>query len=142
MRKGLFFLGILNDADLEWLLAIGRQEDIATGTVLIQEGTPIEALFLVLDSAFSVSAAKLGRQEIARLRCGEVVGEISFVDARLPSATVQAVVPSRVFVISRQHLVTKLAHDPHFAARFYHALAVFLADRLRRTTSQLGYGKS
>ena len=34
----------------------------------------------------------------------------------------------------------KLASDPAFAARFYRALCVFLATRLRATTRRMGYG--
>jgi CRP/FNR family transcriptional regulator, cyclic AMP receptor protein len=37
-------------------------------------------------------------------------------------------------------LRTKLSSDPHFAARFYRALCVFMADRLRQTTQRMGYG--
>jgi len=32
------------------------------------------------------------------------------------------------------------AEDASFAARFYRAVAVFLADRLRNTVARLGYG--
>ena len=34
----------------------------------------------------------------------------------------------------------KLSSDPAFAARFYRALCVFLASRLRSTTRRMGYG--
>ncbi|MFI4981925.1 MAG: cyclic nucleotide-binding protein, partial [Nevskiales bacterium] len=46
-----------------------------------------------------------------------------------------------VLEIRQTDLKRKLAGDSEFAARFYRALAVFLADRLRATTRQLGYGK-
>lgn len=35
----------------------------------------------------------------------------------------------------------KLERDVGFASRFYHALAVFLSDRLRSTVSRLGFGR-
>jgi bacteriocin-type transport-associated protein len=139
MRKALFFLGILNDEDLEWMIATGRREDIPVHTVLIQEGKPIEAVYIVLDGAFVVSVAGKG---MGRLLSGEVVGEVSFVDSRPPSATVQADENSRVLVLPRSLLAHKLEQDTAFAARFYRSLAVFLADRLRSTTSQLGYGQN
>jgi len=37
-------------------------------------------------------------------------------------------------------LQQRIASDTAFAARFYRALAIFLADRLRATTRRLGYG--
>ena len=41
--------------------------------------------------------------------------------------------------IPRPALQGKLDADEAFAARFYHALGVFLAARLRNTVSMLGY---
>jgi CRP/FNR family cyclic AMP-dependent transcriptional regulator len=38
MRKALYFLGILNDADIDWLVAAGSRREIAAGTTLIEEG--------------------------------------------------------------------------------------------------------
>jgi CRP/FNR family transcriptional regulator, cyclic AMP receptor protein len=139
MRKALFFLGILNDEDLEWMIANGHREDIAARTMLIEEGKPIEAVYIVLDGAFTVL---VGGKEVGRSLSGEVLGEVSFVDSRPPSATVQAAEASRVLTIPRSLLSRRLEQDTAFAARFYRSLAVFLADRLRSTTGRLGYGQS
>lgn len=140
MRKALFFLGILNDSDLEWMIAAGVKRDIAPTQVLIHEGKRVDSVFLVLDGKLSVEVAALGNREVARLQCGEVVGEMSFADSRPPSATVKAVEPAVVLEIPRHLLQARLAQDAGFAARFYRALAVFLSDRLRSTTGLLGYG--
>lgn len=75
-----------------------------------------------------------------RLGSGEVVGEMSFIDARPPSATVTAVEPAVVLAVPRSALAAHLGEDDGFAARFYRALAVFLSRRLRSTVSRLGYG--
>jgi CRP/FNR family transcriptional regulator, cyclic AMP receptor protein len=87
-----------------------------------------------------VVARAAGNKEVARLRSGEIVGEMSFVDSRPPSATVQAVEPSSVLAIPRLALKARLSQDAFFAARFYRAMAVFLSDRLRSTVGLLGYG--
>jgi CRP/FNR family transcriptional regulator, cyclic AMP receptor protein len=63
------------------------------------------------------------------------MGEMSFVDQAPPSATVQAMEPSFVLDIPRRRLNAKLAEDAGFAARFYRALSMFLAARLRATNS-------
>jgi CRP/FNR family transcriptional regulator, cyclic AMP receptor protein len=140
MRKALFFLGILNDADVEWMISTGVKQRLNPGEVLIEEGQPAASIFLVLEGVLSVVAQSAGGQEIARLRSGEIVGEMSFVDSRPPSATVRAVEPSSVLVIPRRDLAERLSQDSHFAARFYRAIAVFLSDRLRYTVGRLGYG--
>ena len=95
-----------------------------------------EWLYFVLDGALVVHTPAAPR--IAVLKAGDVVGEISFVDARPPVASVRAEVESKVGAVPRAVLSAKLRDDVGFAARFYRALAVFLADRLRTTTSHLG----
>jgi bacteriocin-type transport-associated protein len=139
MRKALLFLGILSDSDLDWMIANGTRQAVPAGGILIKEGHAVAAVYIVVDGALSVSVASLGGREIARLRSGEIVGEMSFVDARPPSATVTAVEDSLVLALPRAMLQARL-DQPDFAARFYRALAVFLADRLRNTVGRLGYG--
>jgi CRP/FNR family cyclic AMP-dependent transcriptional regulator len=140
MRKVLYILGELSDSDVEWMIAHGRRERRAAGTVLIQEGGAIEALYILLEGQLVVSVGAQGR-ELARLGAGEVVGEVSFVDLRSPSATVKVTEDALLFSLPRDVLNAKLQSDGGFAARFYRALAVFLAYRLRDTVVQLGYGE-
>jgi CRP-like cAMP-binding protein len=140
MRKVLYLLGQLNDDDIEWMLGVGARRRLPIQTTLIREGQPIDALYVLLDGVLSIQVAALGNQEIARLGVGEIIGEMSFVDARPPSATVMTLGDTLVFEIGRTQLHARLERDAPFAARFYRALAVFLADRLRNTVGQLGYG--
>ncbi|HSA94163.1 MAG TPA: cyclic nucleotide-binding domain-containing protein [Terriglobales bacterium] len=140
MRKALFLLGILNDSDIDWLIAHGSKRELTTSEVLIQEGKAIGNMFIVLDGSFAVSVGEAQR-EVARLKSGEVVGEVSFVDSRPPSASVTALEPSHVLAVPLAGITGKLESDLPFAARFYRAIAVFLADRLRHSIGQLGYGK-
>lgn len=134
MRKALYFLGILNDSDIDWLVSAGMRRDVAAGVNIIDEGRPLDSLFLVIHGAFSVRVAALGGKQVARLMAGEVMGEMSFVDSAPPSATVQALETSMVLAIPCRRLNQRLADDLGFAGRFYRALAMFLADRLRTTT--------
>lgn len=138
MRKSLMMMGILDDSDVEWLAANGEQQFITAGTVLIQEGEPIQALYLLLDGRLAVSVGSVNQESIAVLLSGEVFGEISFVDSRPPLASVSASEDAHVLAIRRDKLLTKIDRDPLFAARFYKSLATFLADRLRSTTSRIG----
>jgi CRP/FNR family cyclic AMP-dependent transcriptional regulator len=140
MRKALFLLGMLSDSDIDWLIAAGNRERVSRGTVLIHEGKPFDAIYFVLDGTLGVSVAALGGREIAQLKCGEIVGEMSFVDSRPPSATVKALEDSVVLSVSRARMEAKL-EQVEFAARFYRALSVFLADRLRNTIYQFGEAK-
>ncbi|HEY1067108.1 MAG TPA: cyclic nucleotide-binding domain-containing protein, partial [Pirellulales bacterium] len=114
---------------------------LAAGATLISQGVPIDAIYILLEGMLEVtSPGMVGRA--VRLGVGEVVGEISLLDRRPPTATVKAATGCHVLAVRRDDLTAKIAEDEGFAARFYQALAVFLAHRLRNTYQQLGYGKN
>jgi len=142
MKKGLYILGKLNDSDVEWLIAKGKRSSLPANTLLIQEGKPNDALYIVLDGDFSITVGAPNGRELGRTGAGEVLGEVSFIDSRPPMATVTATQPSLVLSISRAALEEKLRTDTGFASRFYHALASFLADRLRAGASIIAYNKN
>lgn len=141
MKRALYILAQLSDRDFDWLVTVGKRREVRAGTVLIDEGQPIDALYIILEGLLSVSAAAVEGKEIATLNSGEIVGEMSFVDARPPSATVKAVEDTVVLAIPRSQLRAKLAQDHAFASHFFQAIAVFLSDRLRGTVSRLGYSR-
>lgn len=142
MKKVLYIFGSLNDLDIDWLCSAGQLEKMPVGAALITEGQPIGALYILMEGAMRVTMVAAGDREVAQLAPGEIIGEMSFVDARPPSATVKAMAPSVVLAIPRAKLQDKMQEDTGFAARFYRALAVFLTHRLRRTDIQLSFGKT
>ena len=138
MRKVLFILGDLADTDIDWLATNGSRRDFAAGDTMIREGEPVSHVFIVLEGEFSV---RLGAGiELAVLQAGEIVGELSFLDSRPPNATVVATQPSSALAVPRDGLTEKLTRDTGFSARFYRALGVFLASRLRQTMGRMGFG--
>jgi CRP-like cAMP-binding protein len=138
MRKALYILGILDDSDANWLASNGKARHLSAGTVIIQQGVPVDSVFILIDGQLLVYS---GSVEVTRLLAGEIVGEISFVDSRPPSASVKALVDSQALAIDKAVLRAKLQKDLGFASRFYLSLATFLADRLRVTTARLGGGQ-
>ena len=140
MRKILYVLGQLEDQDVEWMARVGTRRRVPAGTVLIEEGIPVPAMYVLIDGRLEVSVKSLG--SIAALGAGEVVGEMSFVDRSPPSATVAAAEDCTVLEIQKRLIQDKLADDHAFGHRFYRALATFLADRLRGTVERLGYGEA
>ncbi len=140
MRKALYILGQLNDSDVEWLAANGECRRLSDGEIIVREGEALETLFITLDGKLEVTLAD--GQAVAMLGAGEVVGEIAFVDTAPPSATVGAIGQAAVLALPKSAIQHRLTSDDGFAARFYRALAIFLADRLRTTTRRLGYGRT
>src|SRR5579859_3084218 len=123
MKKVLYILGELTDDDIEWMLANSRRQSLTPGETLIEEGGTVSALYIVLDGALSVSIHAQTGGEIAHLDAGEMVGEMSFLEERPPSATVRASREAIVLAIPRTRLAEKLKEDSAFASRFYKALA-------------------
>ena len=143
MRRVLFIFGDLSDGDVEWLAAAGERKTFPKGSVLVEQGKAIAEIYILLDGQLSVAVASRSKEvTINTLQKGEIIGELSFLDSRPPSATVLAAVDSTVLAISRDKLSAKLARDLAFAAKFYRGMGVFLADRLRTTTRLLGFENS
>jgi len=143
MRKILFVLGELHDADLQWMTDAGSVQDVADGEVLIEEGTPNKRLYIVIDGTLSVRHRAREGAETSRMGIGEMAGEISMLDSRPSTATLVADGPAQVFVLEHSDLLTKMERDTSFAAHFYRAVALFLANRLQQAlTLESGSGGS
>ena len=134
MRKALYILGELDDADIGWLARNGRTRTLAPGEQLIAAGREVRELYFVTEGQLAVATA--GGLRLSVLTVGDVVGEMSFVEKRLPSASVTALDPAQILGIPREVLLAAFERDTGFAARFYRAMAIFLSDRLRSATTQ------
>ncbi|WP_240038745.1 MULTISPECIES: cyclic nucleotide-binding domain-containing protein [Okeania] len=118
------------------MIANGSKKKITTNTILIHEGQPIDGLYIALYGTMKVYVAGVGNQEIGIITSGEIWGEMSFVDGRLPSATLKAIENTLILSISKQKLNEKLEQDVLFYLRFYRAITKFLSTRLRGTVTR------
>ena len=141
MRRIFYILSLLTDDDVDWLLSVGERLKIAVGETIVTEGEAVGAIYIVLAGRFAVTVGER-QAKLAGLSAGEIVGEISLIDSRPPTATVTATEPSIVLRMSETMVHARLRSDQAFAARLYKAIAVFLAQRLRQTTTTLGYAAS
>jgi CRP-like cAMP-binding protein len=139
MRRVLYILGQLSDQDVDWLARTGERVNFVPGDIAIREGTRIDRIFFVVEGRFSVA---IRDKEVARVGAGDILGEMSLVDEGLASASVTALSTARALVVSKDAVRARLEGDAHFAARFYKAIAIFLAERMRNTLLRLGYGDS
>lgn len=138
MRKVLFIFSVLSDADVEWLAQAGERVHVDPGAQVIARGVRIDHIWFVLEGRLAIRTPT--GATVATLESGEIVGEMSLVDPAPTVVSVEAVAESTLLRIADARVREKLASDLAFAARFYRALCVFLADRVRNTTQRLGYG--
>jgi CRP/FNR family transcriptional regulator, cyclic AMP receptor protein len=140
MKRVLFFLGQLNDRDIEWMINTGTKLELEIGDRLITKGENINSLYIVLSGQLAVCSNSDFNESFAKLEAGEIVGEMSFLESRPPSVSVIVSRPTVVFQITREEINNRLNTNLEFKSNFYYAMALFLSNRLRKTTDQLGYG--
>lgn len=133
MRNARYIAAGLSDADMLWLLSVGKLRRLAPGERLVAAGKTVNDLFFVIAGELAVKLDD--GTVVAHLHEGDVVGEMSFVERHSPLVSVVAEGPAEMLVIARKLILDRFEQEPVFAARFYRALAVFLSERLRETTA-------
>ena len=131
-------LAVLPEYVLSWMVQKGTERILEPKDVLFQAGQASDSLSIVLDGLFGVLLT--GSQAEKRLEHhgpGSILGEMSFFTDGLASETVVAEDRSLVLELSRAVLNEKLAHDHRYAADFYKALLVTVAQKLRLTSRKL-----
>jgi CRP/FNR family transcriptional regulator, cyclic AMP receptor protein len=140
MKKVLYILGLFEDNDIEWMVHAGERKNYASGETLIEAGVSKNELMILLEGKVSIVVQG---KNVASIGRGEMVGEMALLDSRPPSATVISEdAEVLVLSISFEKLQSKFSSDPKFSARFYKALGIFLAQRLRKNNLQLTIGTS
>lgn len=134
MARVLHMFAELDDSDIDWLIEASSRRNVRPGEVLVQEGQPTQQLYIVLQGRLSVTLAN--GTKLGELGAGEAIGELSFVDSRPPIASVRGLTDASVLAVSTARVSARLRTNVPFAARFYRALSVFIADRLRANLTQ------
>ena len=110
------------------LLEIFRNSDEAetfrAGTVIIEEGTEGDLMYVVVSGEAVVS---LHGRELAVAQPGEIVGEMALISSELRSATVTARTECKLVPIDQASFESLLRHVPDFS-KFVMTL---LANRLQ-----------
>jgi extracellular factor (EF) 3-hydroxypalmitic acid methyl ester biosynthesis protein len=137
MHTALGLLNELAEEDVDWIIRAGSERQVIANTVVVREDEPLAYLYIVLEGLFAVRLASVPEAEIGRLGPGEIIGEISFLEHCLPSASVIAVESSLLLEIPNVNLAEKLKTKPAFGAQFYRALAILNSRRMRERVSSL-----
>lgn len=143
----------LSNSDIKWMKDNGHQQQVAAGTILIEQQNKVGYLYLVLQGTLSATITRnrnstLARafaeleddtdleQEITRFDSGEILGEVSFLNCSPSAITVKAKENSLVLALPSEKLLAKLKQDVEFANRFYRAIAILLLDRFERLVTR------
>ena len=133
LRRVSLFAG-LPDEDLDQLCRMASTISINPGELVFEEGSPGDALYVILDGELEV-AKRRGPQDVvlAVRRSGEFIGEMSLLERAPRSASVRALRESLLLVISQAAFQTLLSSSPSAHLTIWHTVT----SRLRSTESML-----
>lgn len=125
----------LDDELLEAIVAASTEAEYARNEVIIREHDRSTSLFVLLDGRVKVSLLRPdGREAIlALLRAGEFFGDMALLDSRPRSASVIAIAPTRVLILTRNEFADLLTMLP----RMIDTLLVTLSTRLRAADQKI-----
>lgn len=129
MSNAFELLSHLSSNNLAWLLDIGEEVEMKPGAVLIDEGQPVEHIYVLLEGVVGIQVR--GKDVIVHRGPGELLGELSFLLGSPASASVRATEPARLLAIARTRLVARMSQDARFAAAVYRAFAIVNALRVQ-----------
>lgn len=111
LRSSVELFSTLTEAERRDLFAIGRSVVYAAGEAIVRQGQAGRSLFILLNGDASVTLE--GTQgEVARLRAGDVFGEMSLLTGEARSATVTAIVDCRLLEIDADRFRELVLRNP------------------------------
>ncbi|MEW5938024.1 MAG: ATP-binding protein [Chloroflexota bacterium] len=133
LRK-LDLFSALPEADLDWLSAQAVPFALEAGEVLMEEGAPGDAAFIVIDGELEVTKKSDTQSITIALRePGEVLGEMALLDNAPRMATVRALRASQLLKISGETFQELLSQKPSAALSILHTVT----RRLRQNEALL-----
>src|SRR5918998_6300327 len=133
LRRVALFADLATE-DLEQLCQMARTDSVDPGELVFEEGSPGDALYIILDGELEVTKRQDGQAVVLAVRrAGELVGEMSLLEQAPRSASVRALRESRLLVISQAAFQTLLS----CSASAHLTILRTVTSRLRSTESML-----
>ena len=124
----------LSEEDLERLYQMAETVFISAGELVFAEGSPGDALYVVLDGELEVSKRQSDQDVVLAVRrAGEFIGEMSLLEQAPRSASVRTLRESRLLRINRAAFETLLSCSPSAPLTILRTVT----SRLRSTESML-----
>jgi CRP-like cAMP-binding protein len=128
--KKINFFEDLSSWELMQVNKITERQLFQAGEQIVKEGTKCDAFYIIKNGMVKVE--KEGR-EIATLGSEEPIGEISFIDSGVRSATITALQDTVVIKLPSDKFKELMSNSREIATKVYKTIALTLSQRLRET---------
>jgi CRP-like cAMP-binding protein len=132
-----FFAEVLSGAELDALAAAARPVTFDRGAQLITEHDLGDSMYLIMEGTVTVTVRESGKdRQVATLKAGELIGEMSLLTGAPRAATVTAASPVAALEIGKAAIAPLLRAEPALFDRF----ASMLEKRQRELDKIYGQG--
>jgi len=124
------------DEQLRMLAAVVTRRNVPRGTIVIVEGDPTDSLYIIIAGRLKVMMSDTEGKEVilAMLGPGEYFGEMGLIDDSPRSATVMAVEPCELIVVTKREFKKILSENFDMAETVMRGLV----RRLREADRKIG----
>lgn len=133
--KALPIFKRFDNKELKGLLRLSKIRRYKSREIIIVEGSDDKWIYFILSGSVQVEKEE---NIVATLKkCGDIFGEMGFLDDSRRSSTVRAIAETSCLAVDVSHLL-RLKEEGHdsFHATIYKVFAEILAYRLRETTNK------
>jgi len=129
----------LDDDQIKGLLGCVSEISVQEGQRIFSAGDPGDELYLVRRGSVKVLLPLKGNifHHLATVERGDFFGEVSFLDRSPRSTSIEAKVPTDLYILSRSRFNEQSHSDPVLGVQVFARLALTLAKRLRHTDAEL-----
>jgi hypothetical protein len=111
------------------LMRVGKWLEAKQGEILATEEKPLDSIMLIYNGSVSV---ELNGKELARLKDGNFIGEVSFITGGAATATVRALQPTRYVSWPKEAISQLLKRNPSMRFAMQAMLSTDLSKKLMR----------
>ena len=143
LLQGVYLFADLDADERNQLARIAEPMSLRGGVAVFRSGDTATALYLIKDGSVRITnvSPSGANIDVATLASGSHFGEMALVDGANRSASAETLEPTNMFRFDYDKVKSLLDRSPAMASKFYRSLARFLSNRLRQTTTDMGYAR-
>jgi CRP-like cAMP-binding protein len=128
----------LSDGELDKLSKVLKEAFYPKGTLIWEEGSTEQGLQIIDSGKVKVTrrTQEGNRQVLAVLKASKFFGELSILDGRAHSASMEALEDTRVFILTKSHMDILLQEAPQTAFKIVSEMTIAISEILREMNNK------